>query len=117
MEFKKAKYIRIDIENKVIYTLDEAPASNGLETILEDASMVIVDGVLTISGYKWMWNFDFESKWLDELTEEPRQQHLKFKYKTIKDFFNSTKHPYVKYWWRNEKSKLVDYVFNQWAIV
>ncbi len=116
MELIKAKYAQIDNKNKTITLLKDPPATNGLDTTIENVSVVIKDNIITVSGDKWDWRIVFHKTPLSDIDGDVVENHLKYWYNSIRDLINKKKTPYVDGWYRLKKNKPFNAKFSQWAL-
>ena len=105
MKELKSKYVTIDSDKKIATLHDKKPIHSNWLTVLQDCDIQIEEGELTVTGYKWEWGFNFERVWLSDLKETPEDKYLKFGYRSMKDFFNRIKKPYVKAGWYKLENK------------
>lgn len=99
MKTIKSKFAQINENNKLITLLEESPATNGLETTIEDVTIEIEGSILRIDGKLWNWGFLTERTFVEDMRNKPIKSHTKLGYKTILDFFKGIKKPYVKMGW------------------
>lgn len=118
MKNLKSKYLTIDTDSKIVTLYDYKPNNVGFLTVVEDCEIQVDNGELTITGYKWEWNFAMVRTWLSDLKESPEEQYLRFWYKSIKDFFNGIKSPYVKKgWYKVKNGKYYQCAMHGWLLV
>ena len=117
MKKREAKYVKIDIVNKIIYRHYSSIYASGLDIVLEDPLIEIDDKGLHVSGEEWQWDFFRVRQWVEDMDKKPREGSVSYGHKTLKDLFTGVKRPYAKWWCLYEDTKHVDYHFNQWAIV
>ena len=112
-----SKYAQINVNNKLIELFEHAPRANGLTTTLEDVTIEIENGVLTVIGKKWTWGFLFGKKFVEDMNDKPIEIFTRLGYKTIGDFFKGIKKPYVKMgWFLCEKKEDYKAIMAQWHI-
>src|SRR5574343_206940 len=118
MEIIKSNYAKINDDKRIITLLNESPETNGLEITIEDAVIVIDEGILTITGDAWDWGFAHQILFVEDMKFKPIKSHTKMGYKTILDLIKGIKNPYVKMgWFLYQKTIPYKSQMSQWLIL
>ena len=113
----RSNFAQINEQLKLIELFNNPPRTNGLETTLENVVIEIEDSTLKIKGYKWLWDIDFNKRFVEDMEEKPIENHTYLGYKSLLDYFKGIKKPYVKCGWcRLQKTEWYYAEMNQWFI-
>ena len=85
----------VSIYNHHVY-LEKTMLARGL--VIENATLVIVDNVLTITGSQVIRDFSFSRKWISDIPLHlmPEDKYIKKGPRTILDFILGVKQDYVE---------------------
>lgn len=114
----KSPFVRIDKSKSTVEILETEPSTWWSDFALKNVTLKFNENVLEIEGEKIEWGFSFEKQWVEEMKDFPNEKYIKFGYKSIMDFFNSIKKPYVNSGWvKLEKTTPYKCSMNKWFVV
>lgn len=115
----KSNYARIDSSKSILELYETEPSTHWSDFALKNVKIKFKeDTTIEVTGEKIEWSFSFNKKFVEDLKHTPREEYIKFGYRTISDFFNGIKKPYVKTgWYKLEETTPYHCLMSKWYVV
>lgn len=111
-------FVRIVPERSTVEIHETEPNTHWDDFALKNASLTFEGSVLDIKGEEILWGFSMDRRWTDTMSKLPDTRYIKYGYRTIMDFFNGVKTPYVKSgWYKLAETKPYRCTMNKWFVV